>query len=84
MYYFYILKSEKDNEFYYGSTNDLKRRYAQHVAGKVKSTSYRLPVNLVYYEAYLSLSQAREREHQVKTSGSVRTSIQKRLNRQNQ
>ncbi len=79
MNYFYILKSEKDEMFYYGSTNDLKRRFGQHVDGKVRATSYRLPVNLVYYEAYASLGQARNREKQVKNSGSVRQSIHMRI-----
>jgi len=79
MNYFYILKSEKDNKFYHGSTNDLKRRVKQHVDGKVNATSYRLPVNLVYYEAYVSLDQARNREKQVKNSGSVRQSIHMRI-----
>nr|MBP6912660.1 GIY-YIG nuclease family protein [Candidatus Paceibacterota bacterium] len=26
MYYMYVLKSEKDNNLYFGSTNDLRRR----------------------------------------------------------
>ena len=79
MNYFYILKSKKDNQYYYGSTNDLSRRVQQHINGKVNATSYRLPVNLVYYEAYVSLKQARKRERQVKKSGSVRQSVLKRL-----
>ncbi len=79
MNYFYILQSKTDNKYYYGSTNDLRRRYKQHVDGKVKATSYRLPLNLVYYEAYASISQARKREQQVKASGSVRQSILKRI-----
>ncbi len=79
MNYFYILESQKDKQFYYGSTDNLTRRYQQHVNGKVESTAYRLPVNLVYYEAYLSLSQARKRERQVKANGSVRMSVIKRI-----
>lgn len=79
MHYFYILKSEKDGQYYYGSTNDLKRRYTQHKKGKVKATSYRLPLNLVYYEAYISIELARQRERQVKTSGSIRKSIERRI-----
>ena len=80
MNYFYILKSEVDDKYYYGSTNDLKRRFNQHQSGKVKATKYRLPLSLVYYEAYTSLKLARSREKQVKLSGSVRGSIIKRVN----
>ncbi len=79
MYYFYVLKSEADSKFYYGSTNDLKRRIREHDSAKVASTAYRIPINLVYYEAYTSLDLARMREKQVKSSGSVRTSLLKRI-----
>ena len=30
MFYTYILKSKKDNDLYIGSTNDLRRRFAEH------------------------------------------------------
>ena len=73
MNYFYVLISEKDGGYYYGSTNDLVRRFQQHTTGKVASTAYRLPLHLVYYEAYESLERARIRERQVKSSGSIRT-----------
>jgi putative endonuclease len=79
MYYFYVLKSELDNKFYYGSTNDLKRRLNEHENGKVTSTMYRLPIKLVYYEAYLALEQARLREKQVKESGSIRAALIRRI-----
>lgn len=81
MYYFYVLKSELDSKYYYGSTTDLKRRVAEHRAGKVAPTSYRVPLRLVYYEAYEILQQARFREQQVKASGSVRVALQKRITR---
>lgn len=79
MYYFYVLKSSSDNKYYYGSTNDLKRRLKQHQNGDVKSTKCRLPLNLIYYEAYLRLDAARARERQVKLSSSIRSALSKRL-----
>jgi putative endonuclease len=79
MYYFYVLKSHKDDRLYYGSTNDLKKRLAQHVSGKVESTSSRLPVELVYYEAYKQEVLARRREHLVKKSSTARDTIKKRI-----
>jgi len=51
----------------------------QHIGGKVSATAYRLPISLVYYEAYVSIDQARRREKQVKNSGSVRLSIHQRI-----
>jgi len=51
-YYVYILRSEKDGQLYIGKTNDLKRRINEHRRGKVTSTKGRLPLQLVYYEAY--------------------------------
>jgi putative endonuclease len=53
MHYVYVLISDKDSRFYTGFTNDLKRRVAEHNAGKVRSTSQRMPLTLVYYEAYV-------------------------------
>ena len=52
MWYFYVLKSGKDpNYFYKGSTNDLKRRLESHNAGEVPSSKPYAPFDLVYYEA---------------------------------
>lgn len=79
MYYFYILKSDIDHGHYYGSTNNLKRRVSEHILGEVKSTKYRLPMKLVYYEAYETIEQARTREQQVKHSGSIRVALIKRI-----
>jgi putative endonuclease len=79
MNYFYILQSDKDGRYYYGSTNDLSRRFEQHANGKVASTAYRRPLNLVYYEAYTLLDMARKRERQVKSSGSIRQAILGRI-----
>ena len=79
MFYFYILRSLKDGHLYYGSTPDLKKRLKQHQKGSVRSTSHRRPLELAYYEAYLDLSLAREREQVIKRSGTARSSLQKRI-----
>jgi len=79
MYYFYILQSEIDHQYYYGSTTNLKRRAKEHSKGAVFATKYRRPLRLVYYEAFLSLDQARKREKQVKLSGSIRDALNKRI-----
>ena len=53
MYYVYILKSNKDDNLYIGYTNDLRRRLKEHNTSFSKATKSRLPLELVYYEAYL-------------------------------
>lgn len=79
MYYFYILFSEKDKKYYYGSTTNLKRRVAEHTKGQVIATKYRNPLRLVYFEAYQNLQLARQREQQVKLSGAIRANLHKRI-----
>jgi putative endonuclease len=63
MYFAYILKSEKDNRYYYGSTNDLAARLAKHNKGDVKATKNRRPFVMHYSEQFESRSEAYKREH---------------------
>ena len=67
MYYVYILKLNNSN-LYTGSCADLKIRYADHCMGKVASTKYKRPVNLIHYEAYTLKSDAQRRERFLKTT----------------
>lgn len=67
-WFVYILQSEKDNNFYTGYTNDLERRLKEHNDGKVKSTSYRRPLQIVYFEASLNQKDALKREKYLKTT----------------
>lgn len=66
--YLYILLSLKDKKFYTGITSDLRKRLKEHNSGKNISTSYRRPLKLIYYEAYLLKSDAEAREKYLKTS----------------
>jgi len=79
MNYLYILKSLKDNRLYIGSTTDLKRRILEHQSGKVFATKYRLPLVLLYYEAYVEEWMARKREKQLKYFGKEYQNLKKRL-----
>ncbi|MFC1580587.1 GIY-YIG nuclease family protein [Thermodesulfobacteriota bacterium] len=78
MFYTYVLKSEKDGNFYVGFTRDLKLRFEQHEKGYVESTRERRPLKLVYYEACLSQEDATKREKYLKTYNGRRF-IKKRL-----
>ena len=62
MYYAYILKSVKDNGYYYGSTSDLPKRIKEHNDGRVKSTKSRGPWQLRYFEEFPDRGGARKRE----------------------
>lgn len=53
--------------FYIGCTSDLKKRYQEHMSGKVEATSLRLPLELVYYEACKNKENAYKREKYFKT-----------------
>ena len=67
-WYTYVLLSKKDNKHYIGSTDDLRRRKRQHDNGEVTSTSYRRPLEIIYYEAIPDEHRARMREKYFKTN----------------
>lgn len=79
MFYVYLLNNIKYDEFYIGSTTDLRRRIIEHNTGKVKSTSKKGSYNLVYYEAYGKESDARRREKMLKLRGQARNQLLLRL-----
>ncbi len=74
MYFVYVLKNERNSELYYGYTNNIERRSKEHdnVDNKWK---------LIYYEAYGSELDARERERKLKKYGQSRSHIKNRIKR---
>lgn len=79
MFYFtYVLKSERDNKYYIGSTSNLENRVRSHNNGGVKSTKNRIPLKLIYYEACLDKNKAEKREKYFKT-GFGRGYLKKRI-----
>jgi len=81
MNYVYVLKSQIDDNLYYGYTNDLRRRLLEHNTGKVRSTKSRRPLKLCYYEAYFSEHDARTREHSLKKDGRALAQLRRRITR---
>ena len=79
MFYMYVLESERDKKLYFGFTNDLKERVNNHNKGRVFSTRDRRPLKLVYYEAYLSESDARDRERQLKRRAKSFIGLRRRI-----
>ncbi len=79
MYYVYLIQSKKDNRLYIGLTNDLKKRITEHNQGLTKSTKYRRPLVLIYYEAYASLKDAQIREKKLKKFKNSYAELKKRI-----
>ncbi|MEK7560381.1 MAG: GIY-YIG nuclease family protein [Patescibacteria group bacterium] len=79
MFYVYVLKSLNDDLGYIGSTSDLRRRVADHNSGLVESTRARRPLQLVYYEAYMSEKDARRRESNLKLKSRAYAQLRKRI-----
>jgi putative endonuclease len=58
----YILRSEKDGNYYYGSTGNIEKRIKSHNSGKVISTKNRRPLVIHYFEEYISKKEAIQQE----------------------
>ena len=79
MNYVYVLQSREDEpEFYIGFTSDLRRRFREHCSGSNRSTAGRA-WRLVYYEAYLAVEAARDRERKLKKHGRVKQLLLARI-----
>lgn len=79
MYYFYVLRSLVDKDLYFGYTGDLRQRFKEHNSGQVASTKDCKPFEIIYYEAYKSEKDARERERQAKRRAKAFISLKRRL-----
>ena len=66
-YFVYILASRPNGAIYIGSTSNLRTRLEQHRAGGVAAHTRRYRIyTLVYFETWLSIDDARVREHRIK------------------
>ena len=76
VFYVYLLKSPKSGALYYGFSTSLRQRFEAH---------QKMPKHagwiLVYYEAYLSEQDARDRERMLKHYGAARGHLKKRITR---
>lgn len=62
MYIVYVLKSNKNNFIYVGSTEDIEIRLKLHNSGKVKSTKPYKPWELMEIREFETRSQAMKEE----------------------
>lgn len=66
-WFIYVILCE-DESFYIGATNDIERRYEQHVAGTGADwTRTHKPVRMIHYELYTEQASAFKRERELKT-----------------
>ncbi len=79
MHYVYLIKSKKEDWKYIGSCADLRERFSEHNAGKVRSTKSRKPYSLEYYEAYINKTIAVKREIELKNNSSEKEKLYKRI-----
>ena len=78
MYYVYILWSSKSSNFYFGYTEDLRKRFEEHQSGLVFSTKPYKPWKLVFYATFDTMILAKDFERYLKT-GSGKAFAYKRL-----
>ncbi|MEK7144774.1 MAG: GIY-YIG nuclease family protein [Patescibacteria group bacterium] len=80
MYYTYLIESKKDNRWYTGCTQDLRKRFNLHNSNMVVATKGRGPFTLIYYEACGDKQDAFAREKYLK-SGPGKRYLKNRLKR---
>jgi len=67
MFYVYFIRSQKNNDLYIGSAENVDGRLGQHNGGRVKSTKPYRPWILLGYEEHLTRSEAMRREKFLKS-----------------
>ena len=76
VFYVYVLQSVDGKNVYYGFSSDLRQRFKSH---------HQMPKHagwkLIYYEAYLSEQDARNRERMLKKYGAARGHLKQRIRR---
>lgn len=80
MFYVYLLQNERD-AIYIGYSADLQERLKAHQKKKPKYTRKSKNWRLVYYEAFQSEQDAKEREQTLKNYGSTLGQLKKRIRR---
>ncbi|MHA2034260.1 MAG: GIY-YIG nuclease family protein [Candidatus Thorarchaeota archaeon] len=77
MYFVYIIETE-DGTYYTGHTNDLLRRFTEHLSGNSKSARYlrmHRPMYLVHLERFETRREAMRREKQIQRDRRLKLSL---------
>jgi len=67
-HYVYVLYNKAKNFIYIGYSEDLRQRVSEHNGGKSKSTKHYIPLEVIHYEAYRNMKDAKRREEYLKTN----------------
>ena len=67
-FYIYVLKSLIKDFTYVGFTSDLRKRFKEHNNKEELSTKHYAPFDLIHFEAYKNIKDAKRREHYFKTT----------------
>ena len=67
MHYVYVIKSENNNYFYVGISDNPKRRINQHNKGYNRTTKPYIPFKIIIIEEHASRIEARKREKFLKS-----------------
>lgn len=68
MFYFYIIRSLRNNKLYLGQTIDLKARLISHNKGENLATKPNIPYELIFYSAFKNEKDAINCEKYFKTT----------------
>jgi len=67
-YYVYILHNSSKKFIYVGYSEDVKSRLETHNSKQVVSTKAYVPLELIHYEAYKNMTDAKRREKYLKSN----------------
>lgn len=67
MFWTYILKSEKTDNYYIGQTEDIDKRTESHNNSRVRSTKFGVPWKLVYKKEFIARTDAMKHEKYLKS-----------------
>ena len=66
MFYVYLLKSQVDDSFYIGQTNNLETRLNYHNKGRSQYTKTKIPWIMIAHKAFQTRSEAMMEEKRLK------------------
>ncbi|MBI3009456.1 MAG: GIY-YIG nuclease family protein [Candidatus Omnitrophica bacterium] len=75
----YLIQSQQDGTFYIGWTSRLLRRLVEHNEGSSYFSRRKLPWNLIGFEAFSTVEQAKARERALKRSTRMSNFFKKRM-----
>lgn len=68
MTYFVYMLLCQDNSYYTGSTNNIEKRFKDHLEGRgARYTKSHKPIKIIYKEEFATKSQALKRESEIKS-----------------